>query len=188
MSRTTPRVACPTALLFKQVLYMHISGFGPSEDGSPGRGYPPSGLWTPKKSRQWAAVSCSCGARGSNPGPPDIVILQWPLHHQHTAWCTLAFQKLTNEPILSANHVDFTSCFFCCSWVNGPKRSRVRSPVRSPTPTIKSCSSWGSYLVLASHPRMGFLPQPHLKRVSCLLALRLGTKVQFVKGAICTDK
>ncbi len=29
----------------------------------------------------------SCRARGSNPGPPDIVILQWPLHHLHTASC-----------------------------------------------------------------------------------------------------
>ncbi len=31
-------------------------------------------------------TSFSWRARGSNPGPPDIVILQWPLHHQRTAF------------------------------------------------------------------------------------------------------
>ncbi len=30
-------------------------------------------------------ISFSCRARGANPGPLEIVILQWPLHHQHTA-------------------------------------------------------------------------------------------------------
>ena len=30
-------------------------------------------------------TSFSCRARGSNPGPLKILILQWPLHHQRTA-------------------------------------------------------------------------------------------------------
>ncbi len=43
-------------------------------------------------------TSCSCRARGSNPGPPDIVILQWPLHYLHTAW-EVEFYWLYSLPV-----------------------------------------------------------------------------------------
>ncbi len=41
----------PTVTLLCVFCY-GLCGFGPSEDGSPGRGYPSKGIWTPKKAQQ----------------------------------------------------------------------------------------------------------------------------------------
>ena len=39
---------------------------------------------SPPKADDILSSAFSCRARESNPGPLEIVILQWPLHHQHT--------------------------------------------------------------------------------------------------------
>ena len=78
---------------FERFWFWRACGFGPSEDGSPGRLSPERDLNAEESStnephQQTSVIigTCfSCRARGSNPGPPDTVILQWSLHHQHTA-------------------------------------------------------------------------------------------------------
>ncbi len=70
-------------------------GFGPSEDGSPGRSVIPRKVFErQRKLNKWTAWTNKrihrnhllfLRARGSNPGPLEIVILQWSLHHQHKA-------------------------------------------------------------------------------------------------------
>ncbi len=53
-------------------------GCGPSRDGSPRRGYPlRAGYEHIRKLRK----QCHFLSRESNPGPLEILTLQWPLHH-----------------------------------------------------------------------------------------------------------
>ena len=52
--------------------------------------------WTAWTQSVFTVTSLSCRARGSNPGPPNIVILQWPLPHKRTA---LLFHRISTRHV-----------------------------------------------------------------------------------------
>ncbi len=80
-------------ILYNKIFSRLLSacGFGPSEDGSPRRGYPPIWIGTPKKESStnepheqtsvFIGTSFSCRARGSNSGNSDIAMTTTPSAH-----------------------------------------------------------------------------------------------------------
>ena len=83
--------------------------WGPSEDGSPRRGYPPerdlnAEEWSTNEPQEQTSVdigaSFSCRARGSNPGPPDIVILMTTTPSAHVISHKNMPQLLTLKSLL----------------------------------------------------------------------------------------